>query len=414
MEYVEGQTLAQRVRAGPVVPNEALGILEQLAGALDFVHDCGVVHRDLKPANVLLGRAGRLKLADLGLASAAEASGLTTSGIVLGTPAYIAPEQFEGRRATRAADVYSLAAVAFELFAGRRARLGATAPEMALRATREPPPNLRDVRSDAPELARALGRGMARRPEDRPPSAGALVAELRTALARDRARAEPTAATAPVRPVAATTRVARRASTPGRSPQRTGGTHARPARVRTPTPPPASRRGRLLPALLIAVMALVAGAIVAVVLGTGRRRSEPAARAGGQPTRTAPRATAARSAQSTSTGSAASTAPSTSATTTRSTPSASARSIPSASGATRRTPSASRRPSAGAPSPATPKERSKRSTRAPPPTATRTRGRPPHPRCAPNCWASAHFARNSHPCGRSTSDAPRQSAGTPA
>jgi eukaryotic-like serine/threonine-protein kinase len=112
MEYVDGPTLAQRMREGPLEPEAALGIVRSLAEAIDYLHARGVIHRDVKPANVLLDAGGRVKVTDLGIASAAEATGITTSGSVLGTPAYMAPELFEGERATAAADVYSIAAIA--------------------------------------------------------------------------------------------------------------------------------------------------------------------------------------------------------------------------------------------------------------------------------------------------------------
>src|SRR4051812_5180742 len=140
MEYVEGPTLAQRMAEGPFEPGAALAILRALADAVDYLHGRGVIHRDIKPANILLDPDGRPKLTDLGIASAAQATGITTSGTVLGTPAYMAPELFDGERATPAADVYSLAALAFEMLSGRRARSGGAPPGIALRAAPQPPP----------------------------------------------------------------------------------------------------------------------------------------------------------------------------------------------------------------------------------------------------------------------------------
>src|SRR4051794_4071394 len=112
MEYVDGPTLSARLREGPVDDDEALSILTALAEALDYVHGQGVVPRDVKPSNILLGSGGRVKLADLGLARAADKSGLTTTSGVIGTPAYLAPELFRGDPVTPAADIWSLAAVA--------------------------------------------------------------------------------------------------------------------------------------------------------------------------------------------------------------------------------------------------------------------------------------------------------------
>ena len=98
MEYVEGETLRDALARGPLESERALAVVRDIAAALDHVHAQGVVHRDVKPANVLIGRDGA-KLADLGIATAAEATRITVSGTVLGTAAYMAPEQLEGERA---------------------------------------------------------------------------------------------------------------------------------------------------------------------------------------------------------------------------------------------------------------------------------------------------------------------------
>ncbi|HEX8120131.1 MAG TPA: serine/threonine-protein kinase [Solirubrobacteraceae bacterium] len=183
-EYVEGQTLADALRGGALPVERALAVLRAVADALDHVHARGIVHRDVKPANVLLGSAGAVKLADLGIATADDVTQITQTGGTLGTVAYMAPEQFEPGPITGAADVYALAAVAFEVLAGQRPYPGATAFEVfaRLREGAEPP----DVRSLRPELPAAvndaLRRGMATDPEARPATAGALVSELAAAL----------------------------------------------------------------------------------------------------------------------------------------------------------------------------------------------------------------------------------------
>src|SRR3954451_7184945 len=183
MELVDGPTLAQRMREGAIEPGEALRILRAIAGAVDHLHARGIIHRDVKPANILIDGTGEAKLTDLGIASAAEATGITTSGTVLGTPAYMAPELFDRERATPAADVYSVAAIAFEMLSGRRARSGGTPAVIAMRAATEPPPDLRELWPDAGPLADVLERGMARDPAERPESAIALAAASAAALA---------------------------------------------------------------------------------------------------------------------------------------------------------------------------------------------------------------------------------------
>ncbi len=182
MEYVEGETLRDALSRGPLESEQAVSVVADIAAALDHVHSQGVVHRDVKPGNVIIGRDGA-KLADLGIATAAEATRITVSGTVLGTAAYMAPEQIDGERAGPAADVYSLAAVAFEALAGRKARDGSTPMEIAHRVATEPPPDLRDAWPAAPAgAAQALKRGMAPDPADRPGSAGELAESLERAM----------------------------------------------------------------------------------------------------------------------------------------------------------------------------------------------------------------------------------------
>src|SRR4051812_12411771 len=150
MEYVEGETLRDAIERGPLSPTHVLAVLRGVAQALDHAHGEGIVHRDLKPANVLLGGAGRIKLADLGIATAVEGTPITMSGTVLGTPAYMAPEPLEGHKPGPAADIYSLAVLAWEALSGRRAYDGRTPLEIAHRKATERPPSLASVPPDAP------------------------------------------------------------------------------------------------------------------------------------------------------------------------------------------------------------------------------------------------------------------------
>jgi len=183
MEYVEGETLKEALASGPLDTRSALSIAQDVAAALDHAHAHGVVHRDVKPANILIRGDGVAKLADLGIATAAESTRITRSGIVLGTASYMAPEQLEGEELGPAVDVYSLAAVTYEALSGRKAREGSTPAEIAAKAVNEPPPDLREAWPDAPAgAALALHQGMALRPAERPASAGELVAELERAL----------------------------------------------------------------------------------------------------------------------------------------------------------------------------------------------------------------------------------------
>jgi serine/threonine-protein kinase len=185
MEYVDGESLSDRLRRGRLPAEEALSILRQVGEALDHAHLEGVVHRDVKPSNILLAPGGVAKLADLGIATAVDATAITGSGAVIGTLAYIAPERLRGRPADAAADVYSLAAVAFEMLSGRRA-LPERSPTDLVARVESGPPNLRDAMPEAPAAAAALlERAMDADSTRRPGSAGALVAGLAEAFGQD-------------------------------------------------------------------------------------------------------------------------------------------------------------------------------------------------------------------------------------
>ncbi len=127
MQYVAGVTLAARLRDGLPAAEEVRRIGAALAGALDHLHADGIVHRDIKPANVLISDDGEVYLADLGIARARDTAGLTDTGLVVGTPAYLAPEQVAGRTVGPACDLYALGLVLLECFTGRREYQGTPA-----------------------------------------------------------------------------------------------------------------------------------------------------------------------------------------------------------------------------------------------------------------------------------------------
>jgi serine/threonine-protein kinase len=187
MEYVDGETLRDAIERGPTEPRRAVEILRGLAAALDHAHGEGIVHRDVKPANVLLGRDGHtVKLADLGIATAVEGTRITMSGTVLGTAAYMAPEQLEGHQPGPLADVYSLAVVAFETLSGTRAYDGRSPIEIAHRKASDPPPSLAEAWPAAPPAAtELLARAMGPDPSARPATPTAFVDELERALGLD-------------------------------------------------------------------------------------------------------------------------------------------------------------------------------------------------------------------------------------
>src|SRR5262249_52652687 len=146
MELVEGPTLADRIAEGPIAVDETLSIAKQIAEAIEAAHDQGIVHRDLKPANIKVRSDGVVKVLDFGLAKATDAAGstvgsgreyatqsptittpaMTHAGMILGTAAYMSPEQAKGRATDRRADIWAFGVVLFEMLSGRRPFTGDT------------------------------------------------------------------------------------------------------------------------------------------------------------------------------------------------------------------------------------------------------------------------------------------------
>jgi serine/threonine-protein kinase len=180
MEHFPGGTVADRLRSGDPIPVPlALRWLRETASALDAAHAADVVHRDVKPGNLLLDANGRLGVGDFGIASLAGETAVTAAGQVLGTAAYLSPEQARGHGATAASDRYSLAVVAYELLCGERPFPGDTAMAQArARVEREPT----TPSGPCGTAADALKHGLARDPADRPATATAFVAELTDVL----------------------------------------------------------------------------------------------------------------------------------------------------------------------------------------------------------------------------------------
>ena len=250
MEYVEGDTLADELRRrGRLPSDEVIAIGIQLCAALDAAHAAGLVHRDIKPQNVLRRPDGHVKIADFGIARSLAATSHTELGTVLGTAAYLAPEQARGEQVTPAADIYSLGVVLYELLIGRTPYEADTLPELVLKREQgavEPPGKL--VPGVPPGLDRVVMRCLAVRPEDRPASAAALARELA-------------------------------------DPGETRATKVLPAPVAASAP----RRRRLLAAA--AVVAVVLAAVLALALGSSSGKHPATTQAAPPPTTTAAAAT---------------------------------------------------------------------------------------------------------------------------
>lgn len=133
MEYIRGESLADLLqREGSLDESLALDVLEQAAHGLSIIHRMGLVHRDIKPGNLLVTQNGQVKIADFGIAKAAEAVPLTRTGMVVGTAQYVSPEQAQGHSVTPASDVYSLGVVGYEMLAGKRPFQGDSSVSVAL------------------------------------------------------------------------------------------------------------------------------------------------------------------------------------------------------------------------------------------------------------------------------------------
>ncbi len=169
MEYIEGQSCAEILRDdGWLDVDEAIAIIDQACEGLHYAHRHGVVHRDVKPGNLLRAREGEVKLADFGIAKATEQSSITQVGSVLGTAAYLAPEQARGEEAGPRADLYALGVVTYQLISGRLPYEASSLTELALKQQQEAPPMLDTlVAAVSPQLSEAVAISLALDPEDR-------------------------------------------------------------------------------------------------------------------------------------------------------------------------------------------------------------------------------------------------------
>ena len=193
MEWLEGEDLAERLGHRGLSVAECLTLARRAAEALAFAHARGLVHRDLKPSNLFLvgGDVGRVKLVDFGIARLGqEGKRLTSTGALLGTPGYIAPEQIQGMPAhDPRADVFALGCVLFECLTGRPAFEGLHTMAVLAKILLQEVPRVRALRPAIPEPLDALvARMMARDPEDRPPDGAAVVAELERLEGREEAQ----------------------------------------------------------------------------------------------------------------------------------------------------------------------------------------------------------------------------------
>ena len=230
-EFVEGITLAELIRReGALSPARAANIITQVASALDYAHTLGFVHRDVKPSNIMIGANDHATLTDFGIAKAAEGTRVTKSGVMVGTPEYMAPEQIRGQAVDGRVDVYALGVVGYEMLAGRVPFQGDTA-RVLYGQVHEAPPPLRSLNPRVPPAAEvALGMALAKEPAQRYARAGDFANAL-TAAVSGGVAVQPPAPEAPTR------------------------------HVPPPPPPPRQTSAPLFP-----VLAGIAGAVVVLVV----------------------------------------------------------------------------------------------------------------------------------------------------
>jgi len=189
MAFCPGETLKERILRGPMPIDEAIGIAIQIGEALGAAHAGGTIHRDIKPANILITDRDQVKVVDFGLAKLAGEATVTRQGSVIGTPAYMSPEQATGDETDGRSDLWALGAILYEMVTGRRAFAADHEQAILLAITTSDPTPIDNLRSEVPaEVQRIIRRCLKRKLQERYQTAGELVADLK------RFRGDPTPA----------------------------------------------------------------------------------------------------------------------------------------------------------------------------------------------------------------------------
>jgi hypothetical protein len=180
MEYLEGGSLEERIQRGGALPlEEAESIIIQMAGALDYAHKKGIIHRDIKPGNIIIDEEGRAVITDFGIAKAVYDQKLTRTGMTVGSPEYMSPEQVKGHVIDGRADFYSLGVVLYQMLSGHVPYSGDSAVSIAYQHVNEPIPSIRDTRPDLPAYVDGIVKKLlAKNPDERFQSGAEVVRTL--------------------------------------------------------------------------------------------------------------------------------------------------------------------------------------------------------------------------------------------
>jgi len=181
MEYISGEDLKSLIRrVGQISVGKAVHIMEQVGQGLDEAHRLGVIHRDLKPQNIMIDMEGNAKITDFGIARSTKTKGLTDTGVIIGTPEYMSPEQVEGKEIDARTDIYSLGVILYELVTGRLPFEGDTPLSVAIKHKIEEPKPPKDVNAQIPlELNRIILKCMAKGKKQRYQTTGELLEDFR-------------------------------------------------------------------------------------------------------------------------------------------------------------------------------------------------------------------------------------------
>lgn len=192
MEYIDGQSMAERIVDGPVPPDEAASIIQAAAGAIAFAHDNGVIHRDIKPANIIVDRHGQPRITDFGLARLESTSGETGLGELVGTVSYMPPEQAAGESVSPLSDVYSLGATLYSLLVGHPPFHSASTADTIMQVIHKEPVRLRQLNSSVPrDLETICLKCLEKQPSHRYSTASELALDLRRYLDHEPIAARP-------------------------------------------------------------------------------------------------------------------------------------------------------------------------------------------------------------------------------